>query len=276
MSGRLADRVCLVTGSTGIAAAGAAQLAAEGARIFVVSRTAANADALAARIRAAEGTADAHAADLTDEAAVDAAVARCLAVNGRIDGLLSVAGGSGRRFGDGPIHELTAEGWDRTLELNLRSQALVSRAVVRAMLAQDPLPTGGRGSIVLVSSVLASRPVPDLFATHAYAAAKGAIVTLGLAMAASYAPSGIRVNVLAPGLTATPMSARAAADPATVAFAARKQPLTVGFMVADDVASAAVYLLADESRAVTGQVLAVDGGWSVTSASSAGPLGPAS
>jgi NAD(P)-dependent dehydrogenase (short-subunit alcohol dehydrogenase family) len=269
MTDRLAGRVCLVTGSTGIAAASGAQLAAEGARIFVVSRTVEHADALAARIRAAGGSADAHAADLTDESAVDAAVAGCVATCGRIDGLLSVAGGSGRRFGDGPIHELTAEGWDRTLELNLRSQALVSRAVVRRMLAQDPLASGARGSIVLVSSVLASHPVPELFATHAYAAAKGAIVSLGLAMAATYAPSGIRVNVIAPGLTATPMSARAAADPASVAFVARKQPLTDGFVDADDIAAAAVYLLADESRAVTGQVLAVDGGWSVTSASPA-------
>ena len=147
----------------------------------------------------------------------------------------------------------------------------MSRAVVRRMLAQDPLASGARGSIVLVSSVLASHPVPELFATHAYAAAKGAIVSLGLAMAATYAPSGIRVNVIAPGLTATPMSARAAADPASVAFVARKQPLTDGFVDADDVAAAAVYLLADESRAVTGQVLAVDGGWSVTSASPASP-----
>lgn len=274
MTARLAGRVCLVTGSTGIAAAGAVQLAAEGARVFVVSRTADHAEALAARIRGAAGHAQAHAADVTDEAAVDATIAACVATYGRIDGLLSVAGGSGRRFGDGPIHELTAEGWDRTLELNLRSQALVSRAVVRQMLGQDPLTSGApgaRGAIVLVSSVLASRPVPELFATHAYAAAKGAIVSLGLAMAATYAPSGIRVNVLAPGLTATPMSARAAADPATAAFVGRKQPLAGGFVAAEDVASAAVYLLADESRAVTGQVLAVDGGWSVISASPASP-----
>ena len=145
-----------------------------------------------------------------------------------------MAGGSGRRFGDGPIHELTAEGWDRTLELNLRSQALVSRAVVRRMLDQVPLDRGARGAIVLVSSVLATHPEPELFATHAYAAAKGAIVSLALAMAAAYARDGIRVNVLAPGLTDTPMAARAAADPATVAFAGRKQPLTGGFVDADE------------------------------------------
>ncbi len=77
MTDRLAGRACLVTGSTGIAAAAAILLAAEGARIFVVSRTADHADALAERVRAAGGTADAMAADLTDEAEVEAAVAAC-------------------------------------------------------------------------------------------------------------------------------------------------------------------------------------------------------
>jgi NAD(P)-dependent dehydrogenase (short-subunit alcohol dehydrogenase family) len=267
---RLDGRICLVTGSTGIGEATSVRLAAEGASVFVASRTAEHCEGLAARLRATGGAAQARAADLADETQVGAAVAACVEAFGRIDGLLSVAGGSGRRFGDGPIHEQTAEAWDRTLELNLTTQARVCRAVVRRMLAQAPNASGSRGSIVLVSSVLAAHPVPELFETHAYAAAKGGIVSLATAMAASYAPAGIRVNVIAPGLTDTPMAARATADDATTAFAGRKQPLVAGFLTADDIAHAAVYLLSDESRGVTGQVLGVDGGWAVTSASPGG------
>ncbi len=96
--------------------------------MFIVSRTAANARALADEL-ASRRAAGWVGADLTVEADADGAVAAAVARFGRIDGLFAVAGGSGRRFGDGPIHELTAEGWDRTLELNLRSQALTCRAV---------------------------------------------------------------------------------------------------------------------------------------------------
>lgn len=259
----LAGRVVLVTGSTGIAAATARAAADEGARVFIVSRDPGHAQTLADEVGGAWST-----ADLTDEAATDHAVARAVEVFGRIDGLVAVAGGSGRRFGDGPLHALSADGWDRTLELNLRSQALTARAVVRAMLEQPPVGpgSGARGSIVLISSVLATSPVPELFATHAYAAAKGAIEALGRTTAAAYAAQGIRVNVIAPGLTATPMSQRAAEDPATVAFVERKQPLVHGFLTAEDIAAGALYLLGDGARAVTGQVLAIDGGWSVTAA----------
>lgn len=263
---RLRDRSILITGSTGIAEAAALRCAAEGASVFVVSRTPDNARALAERVVAAGGQAAWAAADLTQEVETDAAVGAAIERFGRVDGLFSVAGGSGRRFGDGPIHELTMDGWDRTLELNLRSQALMARAVTRIMLAQVPTGIGSRGSIVLVSSVLASSPVPELFATHAYAAAKGAIVALATTMASAYAGQGIRVNTIAPGLTATPMSARAATDPTTSEFVRRKQPLVQGLLTADDVANAAIYLLSDEARAVTGQCLAVDGGWSVTAA----------
>jgi NAD(P)-dependent dehydrogenase (short-subunit alcohol dehydrogenase family) len=145
------------------------------------------------------------------------------------------------------------------------------------MLDLDDVDGGGRadgsagrsgGSIVLVTSVLASNPVPELFATHAYAAIKGAEDALARTMAAYYAPHGVRVNSLAPGLVATPMSARAQADPTTAAYVQGKQPLARGFLPAEAIADAALFLLSDEARYVTGQRIAVDGGWSVTEAGS--------
>ncbi len=233
-------------------------------RVFVSSKTEAHCAELVDRLQAAGARAAYAAADLSTEAEANAAVAACVATFGRIDGLLAVAGGSGRRFGDGPVHTLTGEAWDLTLDLNARSQALVLAPVLRAMLGQPPDQRGQRGAAVLVTSVLATDPVPDLFATHAYAASKGAINALMRTAAAYYAPHGIRVNGLAPALTDTPMAARAAADPASVAFAARKQPLAGGLIDPLDVARAALFLLSDDACQITGQLLAVDGGWSVT------------
>jgi NAD(P)-dependent dehydrogenase (short-subunit alcohol dehydrogenase family) len=105
-----------------------------------------------------------------------------------------------------------------------------------------------------------------MFATHAYAAIKGAEISLAVSMAAYYAPHGIRVNIVAPGLVDTPMAARAAGDPGIVSFAERKQPLVGGLLQPEDLSPLATFLMADESRAVTGQTIAVDGGWSVTDA----------
>ena len=245
MTDRLRDRVCLVTGSTGIAAATAAELAAEGASVFVVSRTAEHAKALADRIGGGW-----VAADLADEAEAERAVEACVG-----------------RFGDGPIHTVTRAAWDRTLELNVTTQALVCRAAVARMRAAAPNGSGTRGSILLMGSVTATDPAPELFATHAYAAARAATIGLMTTMAATYLPDRIRVNVVAPGLTDTPMAARAAGDSTIRAYAARKQPLAGELMDPAEVAHAAVFLLSDESRAITGQVLKVDGGWSIASVS---------
>jgi NAD(P)-dependent dehydrogenase (short-subunit alcohol dehydrogenase family) len=265
---RLRDRVCLVTGSTGIAAAAARRFGTEGASVFVVSKMRAHVDDLITELATAgEGAAAGLAADLTDEASVERAVAACIDRFGRIDGLFSVAGGSGRRFGDGPIHTVTRDAWDRTLELNLTTQAMMCRAVVARMRGQEPNGSGTRGSILLMGSVTSSDPSPEFFATHAYAAAKAALTGLMTTMAAAYLPDRIRVNVVAPGLTATPMAARAAGDAQIRAYGARKQPLAGEMMDPDEVALAAVYFLSDESKAVTGQLLKIDGGWSIASVS---------
>jgi NAD(P)-dependent dehydrogenase (short-subunit alcohol dehydrogenase family) len=263
---RLRGRGIIVTGATGIAAASAHRFAAEGARVVVVSRTEASCLELVEGITVAGGEASFVVADLTDAEAALTAAETAIARLGRVDGLFNVAGGSGRRLGDGPLHTLTAEAWEATLRLNATSHVAMSAPVLRAMLAQEPDAEGQRGAIVNMGSVLATRPVPALFGTHAYAAAKGAIASLTITTAAYYAASGIRVNMVAPALTTSRMSARAADDEATLAFSRRKQPLTDGFIAAEDVAAAALYLLSSEARAVTGQTITVDAGWSILDA----------
>lgn len=261
---RFDGRVCLVTGSTGMAASAALAVAAEGGRVFVTSRTEDHARALVAAVRRDGGEAEWHAADLTVEDDVEAAVSACVERFGRVDAVYNVAGISGRRFGDGPLHEATLGGWEAVLATNVTSLFLVSRAAVRRMLDQEPRPDGGRGVILNMSSVLASHPAPRHFATHGYAASKGAIESFSRSIAAFYAPHGIRVNVIAPSLVATPMSQRAQADPAILAYLGEKQPLAGGPIAADAITSVALHLLSDEARMVTGQVVVVDGGWSVS------------
>lgn len=263
MSGnRFARKACLVTGSTGIAAAAARALADVGGSVFVVSRTADNARALADAIPGAGW----RAADLAQEAEADASVAACVELFGRLDCVYSVAGISGRRFGDGPLHELTLDGWETVMAANARSTMLVCRAAVRQMLGQQPDARGGRGAILNMSSVLATSPSPEHFATHAYAASKGAIEAFSRSIAAYYAADGIRVNVIAPALVATPMSRRAQEDPQIRAYLAGKQPLAGGPLNPDDLVGTALYLLSDDARMVTGQVVAVDGGWTIRDA----------
>jgi NAD(P)-dependent dehydrogenase (short-subunit alcohol dehydrogenase family) len=120
-------------------------------------------------------------------------------------------------------------------------------------------------SILNIRSVLAWSPSPGFFATHAYAAAKSAVIGFTTSCAAYYASNNIRFNVIAPGLIKTPMSQRAQGDDEILKFIATKQPLdTGGFGMPSDLDAAVVYFLSDQSRFVTGQVLAVDGGWCVS------------
>jgi NAD(P)-dependent dehydrogenase (short-subunit alcohol dehydrogenase family) len=258
---RFAGRVCLVTGSTGIAAAAARALGAEGASVFVTSRTGEHVEALVAELG---DSAAGLAGDLTQEQAVESVVGACVGRFGRIDCVYNVAGISGRRLGDGPLHEATLDGWNAVLTNNATSQFLVCRAAIQQMLAREPWPDGRRGTILNMSSVLARHPSPEHFGTHAYAASKGAIEALTRSAAAYYAPMGIRINAIAPALVATPMSARAQDNEEVMASVAAKQPFAGGALMPDDLVGAALYLLSDDSRMVTGQVIDVDGGWSLT------------
>lgn len=256
---KLRDKICLITGSTGIAAATARLAAAEGASLFLTSRTEAHCRGLAEELGAAS-----HPADLTHASSVDEVVRRCLERYGRIDALYNVAGISGRRYGDGPIHECTEEGWDATLDANVKSMFLMCRAAIRRMLEQPIAPGGSRGTILNMTSVLGFLPESRYFATHAYAASKGAIIAMSKAMASYYAPRKIRVNAIAPALVRTPMSRRAQADAEVLQFMKSKQPLAEDMLDPEDVARASVFLLSDDARMITGDVLTVDAGWCVS------------
>lgn len=197
------------------------------------------------------------ACDVTDSAQVNAAVLAVLNQLGGLDVVVNVVGISGRRLGDGPIHECTDEAWDLLMATNLRSVFLVCRAALSHM--------GPGGSIVNLTSVLGMRGgTRGVFETHAYAASKGAIISLTKAMAASYAERGIRVNAVAPGLVRTPMSERAQANDEVLAETARRQPLVGALLEPAQVAAAVGFLASTESDAITGVVLPVDGGWTAT------------
>ncbi len=257
-------KVLVITGSTGIAAATIRLAAREGHAVFFVSRDKDNCHDLAAELQVENKPCGFHVADLTEPEAVAEAVAACVAQFGRIDALFNVAGISGRRFGDGPIHECSVEGWQTTFDNNAKTTFLMCREVVNQMLNQTISENGLRGSIVNMASVLAFAPEAEHFATHAYAASKGAVISLTRAMAAYYAPHKIRVNAVAPGLVRTPMSERAQNDPAILELMKTKQPLSENLIAAEDVAQAALFLLGDKARNITGEVLTIDGGWCVS------------
>lgn len=249
-------RIVIIGGTTGIGLAGARACQAAGARLVVVGL--ANDELKAAQN--ALGDTPVLAGDAADPAVAVRAVERAVEQFGGLDGLYHVAGGSGRRAGDGPLDQITDAGWQFTLGLNLNSVFYSNRAAVQQFLKQ-----GGGGCVLNLGSVLAASPSPRHFATHAYAAAKSALVGLCRSCAAYYAPHDIRFNLITPGLVETPMARRAAQDEQIMRFVAAKQPLDGGRIgQPSDLDAAAVYFLSDASCFVTGQVLAIDGGWSVS------------
>ncbi|MBV9624780.1 MAG: SDR family oxidoreductase [Acidobacteria bacterium] len=262
-------RTYLITAASGIGAETARTLvrnsgSSQPVQVFLAARNEAQCRALAEELRALGGAAEYRAGDLTDPSFAPAVVRACMSAFRRLDALFNVAGISGRRFGDGPVHECTEEGWSLTLENNLTTQYRMCREGVRLMLKQPASDNGERGVILNMASVLAIAPEPRHFDAISYAASKGAIISMSRAMAACYAKQKIRVNVIAPGLVHTPMSARASEDTGIVEFMKIKQPLVEGTIPLEAVAASCAYLLTGASHAVTGQVLAVDAGWSVS------------
>jgi 3-hydroxybutyrate dehydrogenase len=150
--------------------------------------------------------------------------------------------------------------FDAVISVNLRGTFLAAGAAWPALAAT-------RGSIVTVSSVLGLTGGGGPFRSHAYIASKGGIIALTRAMAADGAPAGVRVNCVAPGLVRTPLTSRISGDEDLRRYIAARQPLLGDLLAPDDVAGPIEFLCSDAARAITGQVIPVDGGWMLEPAS---------
>lgn len=235
-------QVALVTGARGgIGRAVVAQLRAQGHRVAAVGRDA---------HKLAEVQAHAHiAADTTTPEGAAAAVAECWSTLGGAPTLLAHCVGSTLIA---PLHRSEPPQMRELLRVNLESALFMLQAWI------DPLRGAGRpGAAVLVSSVVARVGVAN---HEAIAAAKGGVEALVRGAAATYAPLGLRINAVAPGMTATPLTARLLGVAAQYEGAARQAPLG-GVQGAEEVAEAICWLLSSRAARVTGQVLPVDGGF---------------
>ena len=244
---RLDGRIALVTGSsTGIGYALARGLAQAGATLVLNAR---NAERLAQAQAALTGeghTVHARAFDVTDPAAVQAAVASIEADIGPIDVLVNNAGGTRR----GAFHEITLEDWRSVMSTNLDGLFVTGQAVAQRMVARK------RGRIVNICSVMSELGRPG---TSAYTASKGAAKMLTKGMAIDLGPHGINVNGIGPGYFKTELTAKLVADDNFSQWLVNRTPNRRWGDV-EDLAGAAVFLASDASRFVNGHILYVDGG----------------
>lgn len=254
----LSDKnIVIIGGTTGLGLSAAQAFVKHGAAVVVTGR---NPQSVSAAQKTLGPKALALSSDATVEGTAEEAITQCVRKWGGFDGLYHVAGGSGRKAGDGPIHQMSLEGWETTIRLNQTSIMLSNRAAIRQLLDQ-----GSPGSVLNMGSVLGSSPSPKFFATHAYAATKSAVIGFSKSMAAYYASNNIRVNVIAPALVETPMAQRAAKDDVIQQFISTKQPLDGGRIgQPKDLDGLAALLFSDQGAFITGQVIAVDGGWTVS------------
>lgn len=253
MVGRLAGRVAVVTGaSRGIGAAVAKAYAREGAAVAVSHRPTDDmrklAEEVADDIRDAGGTAFAVGADVACAADI---AAMLLAVHerlGPVDVLVANAAASERV----PWTEITEDGWDRIMAVNLKGAFLCARAVHSDMRAQ------GWGRIITVSSVMADLGLPD--ALH-YVASKAGLIGLTRSLARELGRDGICVNAVMPGAIRTEHEVESAPNQNELACDLAERQCIPDRGVAEDLVGAFVYLASPESDFMTGQVLCIDGGW---------------
>ncbi len=242
---QLANHIAVVTGAgRGIGRAIALKFAAEGADIACVSRTAENAEKVAAEIRLLGRKAWAYAVDVADSAAVTAAAEKILEQTGKVDILVNNAGVTR----DGLLMRLSDEDWDTVLNTNLKGAFLFTRAFCRGFLKQRS------GRVLNVASVIG---LMGNAGQCNYAASKAALIGFTKSIAKEFASRGVTVNALAPGFIETDMTAVLTQEMKDQLL--QRIPLR-SLGQPGDIAEAALFLASPGARYITGQVLTVDGG----------------
>ncbi len=247
--GHLEGKIALITGAgSGIGAACALRFAAEGARIAGLDIGATPLEDWLAAALLTET--ELYSCDVRDEAQVEAAVAQILARFGGIDIVVNAAGVAG----GGPVHLVPVADWDRVIDSNLKGTFLVCKQAIAAML------TRRGGSIVNIASI---EGLEGTEGGSAYNASKGGVVLLTRNMAMDYARKGIRVNAVCPGFIDTPMLRQVFGHPGMEEMMARvRDAHQLGrFGRASEIANAVLFLASEEASFITGQALAVDGGF---------------
>ncbi|MCW2737963.1 SDR family oxidoreductase [Nocardioides sp.] len=248
---RLHGKVVAITGAAaGIGAAASRTFADNGARVVLGDIDVTALESLVDELRQSGFDVSGHRLDVTDEDSVAAFFEAVDDSHARLDALFNCAGGSASE--DGPVHELTVDVVRRVLDLELLSVILCSRSAVPL------LKRAGGGAVVNMTSYSAYRGTVQI---HAYAAAKGAVGALTLSMAGAYATDGIRVNAIAPAAALSERAKRRLAEgnvASHLSFDWADYPFAMG--PPQSVADIALFLLSDESRMLTGQVIMADGG----------------